>query len=104
MGEDWWDFRSEAAALCKTPSSLTLLVARFSSSCQRLARTILMVFGGWALFRGFSHILGARRANVQNTGRGLTTTTGGAVGIAGPVLMIRPGVPFKNSNPDILMM
>src|SRR5437660_5930154 len=28
------------------------------------ARTLLMVFGGWALFTGVSHILAARRANV----------------------------------------
>ena len=35
------------------------------------ARTLLMVFGGWALFTGVSQILAARRANVEDTDRGL---------------------------------
>jgi uncharacterized membrane protein HdeD (DUF308 family) len=54
------------------------------------ARTLLMVFGGWALFTGVSHILAARRANVEDTGRGLTTM-GGALAVAGVVLLIWPG-------------
>ena len=55
------------------------------------ARTLLMVFGGWALFTGVSHILAARRANVEETDRGLTTTMGGAVAAIGLVLLIWPG-------------
>ena len=55
------------------------------------ARTLLMLFGGWALFTGVSHILAARRANVEDTGRGLMTTMGGAVAVVGLVLLIWPG-------------
>jgi uncharacterized membrane protein HdeD (DUF308 family) len=50
-----------------------------------------MVFGGWALFTGVSHILAARRANVEDTGRGLAATMGGAVAVIGLVLLIWPG-------------
>jgi uncharacterized membrane protein HdeD (DUF308 family) len=55
------------------------------------ARTLLMVFGGWALFTGVSQILAARRANVEDTDRGLMTTMGGAVAVVGLVLLIWPG-------------
>jgi len=55
------------------------------------ARTLLMVFGGWALFTGVSHILAARRANVEDADRGLMTTMGGAVAAVGLVLLIWPG-------------
>jgi uncharacterized membrane protein HdeD (DUF308 family) len=55
------------------------------------ARTLLMVFGGWALFTGISNILAARRANVEDTDRGLMTTMGGAVAVVGLVLLIWPG-------------
>jgi uncharacterized membrane protein HdeD (DUF308 family) len=55
------------------------------------ARTLLMVFGGWALFTGASQILAARRANVEDTDRGLMTTMGGAVAVVGLVLLIWPG-------------
>jgi uncharacterized membrane protein HdeD (DUF308 family) len=55
------------------------------------ARTLIMVFGGWALFTGVSHILAARRANVEDGDRGLTTTMGGAVAAVGLVLLIWPG-------------
>ena len=55
------------------------------------ARTLLMVFGGWAFFTGVSHILAARRANVEDTDRGLMTTMGGAVAVIGLVLLIWPG-------------
>jgi uncharacterized membrane protein HdeD (DUF308 family) len=54
-------------------------------------RTLLMVFGGWALFTGVSNILAARRANVEDTDRRLTTTMGGAVAVVGLVLLIWPG-------------
>jgi uncharacterized membrane protein HdeD (DUF308 family) len=55
------------------------------------ARTLLMVFGGWALFTGVSNILAARRANVEDTNRGLMTTMGGGVAVVGLVLLIWPG-------------
>jgi uncharacterized membrane protein HdeD (DUF308 family) len=55
------------------------------------ARTLLMVFGGWALFTGVSQILAARRANVEDTDRGLMTTMGGAMAGVGLVLLIWPG-------------
>ena len=55
------------------------------------ARTVLMILGGWALFTGVSHILAARRANVEETDRGLVTTMGGAVAVVGLVLLIWPG-------------
>jgi uncharacterized membrane protein HdeD (DUF308 family) len=50
-----------------------------------------MVFGGWAFFTGVSHILAARRANVEDTDRGLMTTMGGAVAVIGLVLLIWRG-------------
>jgi uncharacterized membrane protein HdeD (DUF308 family) len=55
------------------------------------ARTLLMVFGGWALFTGVSNILAARRPNVEDTNRGLMTTMGGAVAVVGLILLIWPG-------------
>jgi uncharacterized membrane protein HdeD (DUF308 family) len=54
-------------------------------------RTLLMVFGGWALFTGVSNILAARRANVEDTDRRLTTTMGWAVAVVGLILLIWPG-------------
>jgi uncharacterized membrane protein HdeD (DUF308 family) len=54
-------------------------------------RTLLMVFGGWALFTGVSQILAARRANVEDTDRGLMSTMGGAASVVGLVLMIWSG-------------
>ena len=54
-------------------------------------RTLLRVFGGWALFTGVSNILAARRANVEDTARGLMTTMGGAVAVVGLILLIWPG-------------
>lgn len=55
------------------------------------ARTLLMIFGGWALLTGVSHILAARRTNVEETDRGLTTTMAAAVAATGLVLLIWPG-------------
>jgi uncharacterized membrane protein HdeD (DUF308 family) len=55
------------------------------------ARTLLMIFGGWALFTGVSQILAARRANVEDADRGLMTTIGGTVAVVGLVLLIWPG-------------
>lgn len=54
-------------------------------------RTLLMVFGAWALFTGVSQIVAARRANVDDTGRGLMTSIGGTVAVIGLVLLIWPG-------------
>ena len=54
-------------------------------------RTLLTVFGGWALFTGVSQILAARRANVEDTDRGLMSTMGGAASVVGLVLMIWSG-------------
>jgi uncharacterized membrane protein HdeD (DUF308 family) len=54
-------------------------------------RTLLRVFGGWALFTGVSNILAARRANVEKADPGLMTTIGGAVAVVGLVLLIWPG-------------
>jgi uncharacterized membrane protein HdeD (DUF308 family) len=54
-------------------------------------RTLLMVFGAWALFTGVSQIVAARRANVDNNERGLRTTIGATVAAIGLVLLIWPG-------------
>ena len=54
-------------------------------------RTLLMVFGAWALFTGVSQIVAARRANVDDTGRGLITSIGGTVAVIGLILLIWPG-------------
>ena len=54
-------------------------------------RTLLMVFGGWALFTGVSNILAVRRANVEDTDRSLMTTMGWAVAVVGLILLIWPG-------------
>jgi len=73
------------------------------SRSARLARTRrfvarrLLLFGATrdrhqrALFTGVSRILGARRANAEDTDRGLMTTMGGAVAVIGLVLLIWPG-------------
>ncbi len=50
-----------------------------------------MVFGAWALFTGVSQIVAARRANVDDTDRGLMTSIGGTVAVIGLVLLIWPG-------------
>ncbi|HYL59593.1 MAG TPA: DUF308 domain-containing protein [Candidatus Acidoferrales bacterium] len=55
------------------------------------ARTLFRVFGGWALFTGVSHILAARRANLEGSDSGLRSTMGGAVGLLGLALLIWPG-------------
>ncbi len=54
-------------------------------------RTLLMVFGAWALFTGVSQIVAARRANVDDTDRGLMTIIGATVAVIGLVLLIWPG-------------
>jgi uncharacterized membrane protein HdeD (DUF308 family) len=45
------------------------------------ARTLLMIFGAWALFTGISHILTARRANVEDADRSTMIITGRVVTI-----------------------
>jgi len=54
-------------------------------------RTLLRVFGGWALFAGGSNILAVRRANVEDADRSLMTTMGWAVAVVGLILLIWPG-------------
>ena len=49
-----------------------------------------MVFGG-ALFTGVSHIQAPGGANVEDTDHVLMTIMGGAVAVAGVVLLIWPG-------------
>jgi len=54
-------------------------------------RTLLMVFGAWALFTGVSQIVAARRANIDDNNRGVMTTIGTTVAVIGLVLLIWPG-------------
>ena len=54
-------------------------------------RTLLMVFGAWALFTGVSQIVSARRANIDDTERGLMTGIGGTAAVLGLILLIWPG-------------
>jgi len=54
-------------------------------------RTLLMVFGAWALFTGVSQIIAARRVDAEATNRGLMTTIGGIVSVVGLVLLVWPG-------------
>jgi uncharacterized membrane protein HdeD (DUF308 family) len=49
-----------------------------------------MIFGAWALLTGISHILAARRANVEATDRGPMTTIAAVVTVVGLVLLIWP--------------
>jgi uncharacterized membrane protein HdeD (DUF308 family) len=53
-------------------------------------RTLLMVFGAWALFPGVSQIV-ASRANIDHAGRSLMTGTGATLAVIGLVLLIWPG-------------
>jgi uncharacterized membrane protein HdeD (DUF308 family) len=55
------------------------------------ARTLLMIFGAWAIFTGISHILAAWRTNVEDTDRGSMTIMGGVVTFVGLALLIWPG-------------
>ena len=55
------------------------------------ARTLLMVFGAWALLTRVSHLLAARRANVEGDDRGFVTAIGGAMVAVDLVLLIWPG-------------
>ena len=54
-------------------------------------RTLLMVFGAWALFTGVSQIIAARRTDDDVTDRGLMTTVGGITAVVGLVLLVWPG-------------
>jgi len=56
------------------------------------ARALLMVFGGWALFTGISHVLAARRNNDKNIDGGLMSSIGGALAVVGLVLVVWPGI------------
>jgi uncharacterized membrane protein HdeD (DUF308 family) len=55
-------------------------------------RTLLRIFGVWALFTGGNHILSARRANLGDSDSGLISTLGVATGSVGLVLLIWPGI------------
>jgi uncharacterized membrane protein HdeD (DUF308 family) len=54
-------------------------------------RTLLMVFGAWALFTGVSQIVASRRTNIDHAGRSLMTGTGATLAVIGLVLLIWPG-------------
>ena len=54
-------------------------------------RTLLMVFGAWALFTGISQIVAARRASIDGADRGLMSGIGATVAVIGLVLLIWPG-------------
>jgi uncharacterized membrane protein HdeD (DUF308 family) len=56
----------------------------------RSVRTLLMVFGAWALFTGVSQIVAARRSNIDDAGS-LMTGIGGTVAAIGLILLIWPG-------------
>ncbi len=53
-------------------------------------RTLLVVFGAWALVTGVSQIVVARRAAVEGE-RSVMTTIGGVAAILGLILIIWPG-------------
>ncbi len=54
-------------------------------------RTLLMVFGAWAIFTGVSQIVAARRTSVDDAARGLMTGIGVTAAVIGLVLLIWPG-------------
>jgi uncharacterized membrane protein HdeD (DUF308 family) len=54
-------------------------------------RTLLVVFGAFALFTGISQIVAARRANVAADERSLMTTAGGVAAAVGLILIVWPG-------------
>jgi uncharacterized membrane protein HdeD (DUF308 family) len=54
-------------------------------------RTLLVVFGVWALFTGISQIVAARRDDVKGGDRSLMTTIGGIAAAAGAILIVWPG-------------
>ena len=54
-------------------------------------RTLLVVFGAWALFTGVSQLLVARRADADAETRGPMTTVGITAAVVGLVLLLWPG-------------
>jgi uncharacterized membrane protein HdeD (DUF308 family) len=54
-------------------------------------RTLLVVFGVWALFTGISQIVAARRDDVEGSDRSVMTTIGGIAAAVGVILIVWPG-------------
>jgi uncharacterized membrane protein HdeD (DUF308 family) len=54
-------------------------------------RTLLVVFGVWALFTGISQIVAARRDDVEGSDRSVMTTIGGIAAALGLILIVWPG-------------
>jgi len=54
-------------------------------------RTLLMVFGAWALFTGVSQLLATRQADADIETRGPITTVGVTAVVVGLVLLLWPG-------------
>ncbi len=54
-------------------------------------RTLLVVFGVWALFTGISQIVAARRDDLEGSDRSVLTTIGGIAAAMGLILIIWPG-------------
>jgi uncharacterized membrane protein HdeD (DUF308 family) len=54
-------------------------------------RTLLIVFGVWALFTGVSQIMAARRDDVEGSDRSTMMTIGGVVAALGLILIVWPG-------------
>jgi hypothetical protein len=68
-------------------------IARLSSTCAATCHFQNEVFGRHrSLFTGVTHLLAARRESGEDTGSGLMSTMGGAVGLVGLVLLIWPGM------------
>lgn len=54
-------------------------------------RTLLVVFGVWALFTGISQIVAARRDDLEGSERSVLTTIGGIAAAIGLILISWPG-------------
>jgi uncharacterized membrane protein HdeD (DUF308 family) len=54
-------------------------------------RTLLVVFGVWALITGISQIVAARRDDVEGSDRTVMTTIGGIAAALGLILIVWPG-------------
>ena len=54
-------------------------------------RTLLVLFGIWALFTGISQIVAARRADLTDDERRTMTTIGGIAAALGLILIVWPG-------------
>ena len=54
-------------------------------------RSLLVVFGAWALVTGISQVVAARREGVEGDERSAMTTIGGLVAALGLFLIVWPG-------------